>query len=421
MNRRKLILTSGIANSFEWYDYALFGHFAPIIGQKFFPNDDPNISLLHAFLVFAVGYLMRPIGGIVFGVIGDKFGRKAALSSAIICMAFPTAFIGLLPTYETMGIFATGLMIAVRMLQGLSMGGALTGSISFLIEHTRKDQRGFTSSFPMASICIGILFGSLVSYVTKSAFTEEQFNNFAWRLPFLIGIFIFFAGIYIKKYTAETPLFIDSVAQDQIQKNPLKIVFKNHWFDMLVSIFINGTGSVIFYIESIYLISYLKMYRGFDDGQVSNLANICYVIMAVVTIFAGWLSDKIGRRRIFVVNLLVIITSSVYLLKAFEFGNFYEVIVAQVIIAILAAVYIGPEPVLQAEFYPTNVRSTALSISYNAATSIFGGTAPYIMELLVQKGSMGASAYYIIACSIFSLIALYFYVDRSSNEHLQIL
>lgn len=421
MNRRKLILTSGIANSFEWYDYALFGHFAPIIGQKFFPNDDPNISLLHAFLVFAIGYLMRPIGGIIFGVIGDKFGRKAALSSAIICMAFPTAFIGLLPTYDTMGIFATGLMIAVRMLQGLSMGGALTGSISFLIEHTRKDQRGFTSSFPMASICIGILLGSLVSYLTKSVFTEGQFNEFAWRLPFLIGIFIFFAGIYIKKYTAETPLFIDSVAQDQIQKNPLKVVFKNHWFDMLVSIFINGTGSVIFYIESIYLISYLKMYRGFDDGQVSNLANICYVIMAVVTIFAGWLSDKIGRRRIFVVNLLIIIMSSVYLLKAFEFGNFYEVIVAQVVIAILAAIYIGPEPVLQAEFYPTNVRSTALSISYNAATSIFGGTAPYIMELLVQKGSMGTSAYYIIACSVLSLIALYFYVDRSSNEHLQIL
>jgi len=421
MNRRKLILTSGIANSFEWYDYALFGHFAPVIGQKFFPNDDPNVSLLHAFLVFAIGYLMRPIGGIIFGVIGDKFGRKVALSSAVICMAFPTAFIGLLPTYETSGLLATSLMIAVRMLQGLSMGGALTGSISFLIEHTRKDQRGFASSFPMASICIGILLGSLVSYLTKLVFTEAQFNDFAWRLPFLIGIFIFFAGVYIKKYTAETPLFIDSAAQNQLVRNPLKTVFKNHWFDMLMSIFINGTGSVIFYIESIYLVSYLKTHRSFDDGQVTNLANICYIIMAFITVFAGWLSDKIGRRRIFVVTLLIIITTSFYLVNAFEFGSFYEVVVAQLIIAILAAMYIGPEPVLQAEFYPTSVRSTALSISYNAATSIFGGTAPYIMELLVQNKNMAASAYYIIICSILSLIALYFYIDRSKNEHLQIL
>ena len=142
MNKHKLILTSSVANSFEWYDYALFGHFAPIIGQKFFPNSDPSISLLYAFLAFAVGYLMRPIGGIFFGVIGDRFGRRAALSASVICMAFPTAAIGFLPTYETAGIAATSMMILVRMLQGLSMGGALTGSISFIIEHIQKKITG---------------------------------------------------------------------------------------------------------------------------------------------------------------------------------------------------------------------------------------------------------------------------------------
>ena len=162
MNKHKLILTSGIANSFEWYDYALFGHFAPVIGQKFFPSNDPSTSLLYAFLVFAIGFLMRPIGGIFFGIIGDKFGRRAALSASIICMAFPTAAIAILTTYETAGIVATSMMILVRMLQGLSMGGALTGSISFVIEHSEKNQRGFISSFSMSSICIGILLGSLV-------------------------------------------------------------------------------------------------------------------------------------------------------------------------------------------------------------------------------------------------------------------
>ena len=220
MNKSKLILTSGIANSFEWYDYALFGHFAPVIGQKFFPNNDPSTSLLYAFLVFAIGYLMRPIGGIFFGIIGDKFGRRAALSASIICMAFPTAAIGILPTYETAGIVATSMMILVRMLQGLSMGGALTGSISFVIEHSEKNQRGFISSFSMSSICIGILLGSLVFYLTTSIFTPEQFDSWAWRLPFLIGVLIFFAGIYIKKHTAETPLFLDSQVNGKMEKNP---------------------------------------------------------------------------------------------------------------------------------------------------------------------------------------------------------
>ena len=415
MNKRKLILTSGIANSFEWYDYALFGHFAPIIGQKFFANNDPSTSLLYAFLAFAIGYLMRPIGGIFFGVIGDKFGRKAALSASIMCMAFPTAAIGFLPTYETMGIVATSLMILARMLQGLSMGGALTGSISFVIEHSQKNQRGFTSSFSMSSICIGILFGSLVSYLTKSIFSAEQFDSWAWRLPFIIGILIFFAGVYIKKHTVETPLFLDSQLHGQIKKNPLKFAFKNHWFDMLISILINGTGSVIFYIESIYLLSYLKIHRGFSESEVSTLSIICYLIMIVVTILSGWVSDKIGRRRIFVINLIIIILTSTFLLKAFEFGNFNSIIIAQVIIAILAAMYIGPEPALQAELYPTNIRSTALSVSYNTATSVFGGTTPYIMESLVQNGNMKSGAIYIVICAIFSLISLYFYVDRSAT------
>lgn len=413
MNKRKLIITSGIANSFEWYDYALFGSFAPIISQKFFPDSDPKIALLNAFLVFALGYLMRPIGGIFFGVIGDKYGRKAALSAAIICMAFPTAAIGFLPTYETIGISSTILMIAIRMLQGLSMGGALTGSISFIIEHSKKHERGFNSSFSMSSICIGILLGSLVSYITKSTFTPEQFNSWAWRLPFVIGIFIFFVGVYIKRHMAETPLFVENKKQGRLEKNPLNQTFKKYWRDLLISFFINGTGSVIFYVEAVYVINYLKIHRGFDETMVSHLANGCYLLMAVVTILAGWLSDKIGRRRIFVINLVMIIGTSFFLLEAFEFGGFEEIILAQIIIAILAATYIGPEPALQAELYPTPVRNTALSVSYNAATSIFGGTAPVFMEAMVQNNNMGTGAYYIIGCAICSLVALYFYVDRS--------
>ena len=417
MNRRKLIFSSGVANSFEWYDYALFGLFAPIIAQKFFPSEDPSTALLETFFVFAVGYCMRPLGGIFFGVIGDRFGRKVALSLSVICMAAPTAAIGLIPSYESIGITATTLMILVRMVQGLSMGGALTGSISFIIEHTPKEQRGLIGSVPMASICIGILLGSSISILVRSLMSTENFLDFGWRIPFLLGIFIFFAGVYIRKYTTETPLFEDAKNRGEIVRSPLKKVIKYYWFDMLVSMAINATGSVLFYLVAIYLVSYLKITRKFDDNAVTILANAGYVLMAFFTIFVAWLSDKIGRRKIYLINLIIIIVLSPILLELLEVGDFTTVAFAYIAMALMAAAYIGPEPALQAEFYPTNIRNTALSVSYNMATSIFGGTTPYFIALLVQNtSSITYSVYYIIAISVLSIIGLYFYKDRSSTE-----
>lgn len=417
MNKRKLVFASGIANAFEWYDYVLFAHFAPLIGEKFFPGVTPSSSLLHAFFAFAIGYLMRPLGGVFFGVLGDRFGRKTALSASIFCMSLPTALIGIIPTYNEIGYVATVLMIIVRMLQGLSMGGALTGSISFVIEHTSSKNRGFAGSVSMSSICIGILFGSLISSLVQSVISAEQFNDWGWRVPFLLGIFILFAGLYIKKHTAETPIFEGIKNGGEILKSPLKKVINKYWFDMLISIFINSTGSVIFYLQAMYLMSFLRINRGFTDVEVSNLANLCYIIMAIACLGSGYLSDIIGRRKIFVVNLLIIILVTPFLMNIIESSNFFFIIFSQVILSILAAFYIGPEPALQAEFYPTNVRNTALSLSYNTATSIFGGTTPLIVEYLVQQtGTITSSTYYVVICSIVSLISLYFYKDRSKHS-----
>jgi MHS family proline/betaine transporter-like MFS transporter len=415
MKKAKLVFVSGIASAFEWYDYALFGHFASIIGAKFFPNyNNASESLILAFAAFAIGYLMRPIGGLIFGIIGDKYGRKIALSSSVICMALPTTFIGILPTYETIGIISTLLLIIARMIQGLSMGGALTGSISFAIEHTDKKHRGFAGSISMSGICIGILFGSFASQMMRYFLNEEEFLSYGWRIPFLFGIFILFAGLYIKNNTQETDAFINIQKTNQKIKSPIKTLFKNHYFDMIISILINGTGSVIFYIEAIYLMSFLRVNKNLSEDFVINLANFCYIIMALTTLLAGYLSDKIGRKRILIINLIAIIIITPFLIFFINFGDIITIIISQIILAILASFYIGPEATLQAEFYPTQVRNSALSISYNTATSIFGGTTPLIMEFLFQKtGTITTSIYYILACAFLSLGALYFYKDRS--------
>lgn len=413
MNKGKIVFSSGLANTFEWYDYALFGHFAPILGAKFFPDHDPSTSLLYAFLAFAIGYLMRPLGGVFFGILGDRFGRRAALSGAIICMAVPTMTIGLLPTYESIGITATALMIIARMLQGLSMGGALTGSISFVIEHAPKEHRGLAGSISMSSICIGILLGSVVAYSVKNILSPEHFLDWGWRIPFLIGIFIIFAGLYIRNNTSETPLFEEMKNKGKLARSPLKDVLKNHWFDMLITICINSTGSVIFYTQAIYLMNFLKQTRGFEEHIIDNIANICYLIMAVATVLVAGLSDIIGRRKIYFFNLVIIAISCPFIMATFETGSLNEIIIMQILLSVMAAAYIGPEPALQAAFYPTKVRNTALSISYNLATSIFGGTTPFILEYLYQTTNTVASwAYYIVACCVISFISLFFYKDR---------
>lgn len=415
MDKGKLVLVSAIANIFEWYDYALFTHFTLIIGEQFFPKSDPSTAQLYVFLVFATGYLMRPIGGVFFGFIGDRFGRKAALSASVICMGIPTAVIGVLPTYETIGVLASTLMVIARVLQGLSMGGTLTGSVSFIIEHTEKKHRGFIGSIPMSSICIGILLGSAMSCLIKFFLSAEQFYQWGWRLPFFLGIVIFFIGLYIRKYTEETPLFKKLRNSGQIVSSPTKHVISRYWFDMLISIFINSTGSIIFYLEAIFLTVYLKSDRAFPEDSVDSLINFCYVLMAFATLFFGWLSDKISRKKIFVINLVIIIFSIPFLLSILEEGNFAICCVAQICISILAAAYIGPEPALQSEFYPTNVRNSALSLSYNIATSLFGGMTPYVIALLtLSTNTLTASAFYIIICAVISLISLYYYVDRSS-------
>ena len=417
MNKTKLVFSSGIAGIFEWYDYTLFGHCAIIWSQQFFPSDDPHLAMLTTFAVFAAGYLMRPLGGVVFGIIGDKFGRKTALSTSIMCMALPTTLIGILPTYEVIGALATILMVLARMLQGLSMGGALTGSMSFIIEHTPPQNRGFVGSIPMSSICIGILLGSLVSSIAQWSLSTENYELWGWRIPFLLGIFVIYAGLYIKRHTQETPMFTSIRTHAAIVKSPLKIVFKKYWFDMLISILINATGSVIFYLQSIYLMNYLSLETNINQGSINYMINISLVMMSFVTLLSGWLSDKVGRRKIYIVLNIVIMLSIFSIMDIFENGNTESMWIAQMILSFLAAMYIGAEPALQAEFYPTSIRNTALSLSYNTAVALFGGTTPYIFHLLLYKtGMITSTAYYIIACSICSLVALCFYKNRSESS-----
>lgn len=417
MNIKKILFVGCVANILEWYDYSLFIHLVILLGVKFFPTQDPHVAVLHGFLVFAIGYVARPLGGIFWGIIGDKFGRKTSLSFSIMCMSIPTIIIGLTPTYETIGIFATIIMIIARMLQGLSMGGALTSSISFLIEHSKPKHRGFIGSIPMFSICIGILLSSLVLYGTRYVLTESQFNNFGWRVPFLLGILIIFAGIYIKKYTDETPIFHELKIKNKVVSSPLRFTLQHYKKDILIAICVNATGSVIFYLQAAYLPSYLRLYKNLSEHFISATINYSYAFMAVVTLIAGHLSTIIGRKRFYLILLTLIIAITPYSFYVIETTNeISKIVICIFVLATLAGAYIAAEPVFMVELYNANVRNTAMAISYSIGTSIFGGATPYILGfLLTEYGTIQSFSYYVAGIAVLGVIAMLNYKPVSCS------
>ncbi len=414
MNKFTVALITSLVNIFEWYDYVLFGLFAQTIGDKFFPSDQPEASLLNAFLVFAIGYLIRPIGGVVFGVIGDKFGRKVVLSSSVMCMSIPTFIVGILPSYETIGISSAIIMVVIRLLQGLAIGGALTGSVSFIVEHAPKQHKGLAASLPMAGICIGILLGSSISYITSNLLTKAQFAQWGWRIPFLLAAFIMPVGFYIRKYASETPEFNLNKEAGLIEKFPIRTILNNYKSSILISIFLNAAGSVLFYFQVIYISNYYKLQRNFDHADVDMLVNISYILMAVAALLGGYLSDRVGRLRFFALIMLLIAILIFPMVNYLMTGAFYQVVAAHIVLSSLAALYIGSEPALQCDIYPSNIRNTALSIAYNIATSIFGGTAPFVMQILASNpsASLYPCAGYMLLCSFSGLLALRMLISR---------
>jgi MHS family proline/betaine transporter-like MFS transporter len=419
MKKFKLILIAAIANSLEWYDYTLFGNFADIIGVKFFAASSTHSPLLKALLVFAVGYVMRPVGGVFFGLIGDKLGRKVALSMSIFFMGAPTIMIGLLPTYETWGNASTICIVLLRMMQGLSMGGVLTSSICFSVEHADKKNQNFFASIPMASICSGILLGSFVAYFFRSIMQPEDFDSWGWRIPFLLGAAVLLVGGYINKHLLESPDFDAQASKDSNFTQPLIISIKTYWKRMLISIAINATGSIIFYLQAVYISNSLKAGGNFAAASIDKMSTISYAIMMVASVVAGLVADIFSNIKILCITIILLIIAIIPILNNMLDLDFNSIFYAHVLLGVLAAFYISTEAAMQANFYPPHVRSTALAFSYNIATTIFGGATPYIMQLIIQEtGSIIYCAYYVLFFAFVSLCAIYLYIRELKSQGL---
>ncbi|MBF0199314.1 MAG: MFS transporter [Planctomycetes bacterium] len=403
------ILGAVIGNVLEWYDFAVFGYFASTIGTCFFPLNNKTASLISAFGVFAVAYFMRPIGGALFGHMGDKIGRKQALQMSVLLMAVPTFAIGILPTWDQAGIMAPILLILMRMIQGLSVGGELIGSISFLTEIAPEGKKGKYGSWAECSSLGGIMLGSFVVMILHFCMDPLSLNDWGWRLPFMAGLLIGLFGLWMRSNLEETETFTEMKNKEGLASHPLGEVFKNNKglvLHLVALVMLPGGGFYLLYVWWPTMMTELHI-PPIEYAMLSNTLSMLFLLVLIP--FAGKLSDAVGRKKVLVFGALGIALVAHPLFVIVQQGSFFSALFSQLVFAIFMSFFLGPIPATMSELFPANIRFSGSAIGYNISLALFGGTAPLVSTwLVVNYGGIPAASYYLIFLSLISLVATFY-------------
>lgn len=402
----RTIFTGIIGNVLEWYDFGVYGFFASIIAIQFFPSDNPTISLIASFGAFAAGFLMRPVGAAFFGHIGDRFGSARALQLSVMCMAIPTFLIGVLPTYESIGVSAAILMVLMRMLQGAAVGGEYTSSIVFLAECAPPGKRAFFTSWSMFGATGGILLGSAMGALLSSTLEEDALNSWGWRLAFLSGIAVSFVGFYIRRGLSEQPA-------TKFEKSPLLEAFKHHGKDIFRVIGLNVVNAVTFYLIFVYAVTWLVNSVGETRSQALDINTASMLLLLVLIPIFAKLSDAWGRKKVLLVGIGGIAVLALPLVELMHHSDTKLILLGQTGFVILVACYAGSIPAVMTESFPQKVRVTAVSVSYNITYALMGGTSPMVAIWLIERTHNDTSfSWYIALAGVISFIFALTLTDR---------
>jgi MHS family proline/betaine transporter-like MFS transporter len=405
-NKARLIAIAMAGNFLELYDFALYGVLVPILAPLYFPHSDPLVSQIMALGVFTVGFLARPLGALIFGVIGDRRGRKIPLLLSVTLMGVATGGMGILPTYAQIGIAAPCLLIFLRILQGISAGGESNGSIVFVMEHFPPHQRGFSSSLVSAATLGGVILATLVA----SVLTRPHMPHNAWRWCFILGSLIAVAGFFIRTKLHESPLFQKILDQKSQSTHPFKDALKFAPHALIQTFLLSAVAGALQLtlagFINIYLVDHVKL----PFSTVSALSAGCLTFYILLLPLAGYLADRINPKKMLALSCLLTFFLMIPIFQLLETGHTPLIILAQVILSFITALYMGAKNITFFQLFDTKIRLTGMSFAYAASISLFGGCTPLISKLLIKWGH--TPAFFTMSCATISGITLWKMMKR---------
>lgn len=417
LQKRRAAISSVIGTTIEWYDFFLYGTMAALIfPQLFFPKGDPYIALMQSFTTFALGFVARPVGAAIFGHYGDRIGRKTTLVITLLLMGFATAFIGLMPSYDQIGLWAALIVTLLRLIQGIGIGGEWGGAILISMEWGDKNRRGFMASLPQMGVPFGLLLSSLVTTLMISL-SGDGFYTWGWRIPFLLSLILVFIGLYVRLKVLESPLFQEALAKEEVSKVPVGEVLIKHpgeiFWSMLSRVVENGS----FYIFVTFIVSYGTTFLGMDKSIFVNATIVAAFANMFAIAYFGHLSDRLSRKRVYTMGVILMMLWAFPYYWLVNTKSVALIFLATIIAMFLHGLLYGPQAAMIAENFPTRLRYSGASLGYQLTAIIAGGPAPLISTWLLHTfNSAVAISFYVVVMGIISLAGVMMLKDRTHQS-----
>lgn len=412
--QRKVLLGGSVGQFIEFYDMALYGISAVVLSRLFFPSGNEASALLALFATFGVAFFIRPLGGLFFGALGDRIGRRAVLVVTLLLIGVATTVIGLLPGYETIGLWATVLLVAMRLLQGFSAGGESVGAPSFVFEHAPVERRGLFVNITLAATALPSVVASTIFLVLSASLSNEDFMAWGWRIPFLLALPLALVGLVIRSKTEESPVFQEMIAEkgELAEKStPIRDAFRGSWYQMIQVVFIMGLTAMGFYFLSGYFISYVETVGGLSRNQALLLNGLAMLAYTLLLPLFGAVSDKVGRRPMMIAGTITLAVLAVPAFLLVTSGDLWLALLGQLIFVLAMTIYGGGCYTFFVEVFDPKTRFTSAAFSYNLGYALLGGTAPFVGAALVDVTDVPFSpAYYVIAIAL--LVLLFIFLGR---------